>query len=165
MDWVILFFLSVHQSVTTNLSCTELPRAKICGCDSSSFLPFQLITANEVVLFSKFNENNLSFITPNFLWARTMVETSELWWQYINNTRHTKFIIPTQHNLELNKSKSYMALKFVKKFMKEVLNSFGKIQIRLSDSFDTVLVINYATIWNEEVLTWIRFNVKENRKS
>lgn len=82
-----------------------------------------------------------------------MVETLELWWQYINNTRHTKFIIPTQHNLELNKSKSYMALKFVKKFMKEVLNSFGKIQIRLSDSFDTVLVINYATIWNEEVST------------
>lgn len=82
-----------------------------------------------------------------------MVETLELWWQYINNTKHTKFFIPTQHNLELNKSQSYMALKFVKKFMKEVLNSFGKIQIRLSDSFDTVLVINDATIWNEEVST------------
>lgn len=90
-----------------------------------------------------------------------MVETLELWWQYINNTRHTKFIIPTQHNLELNKNKSYMALKFVKKFRKEVLNSFGKsfeglarqIHIRLSDSFDTVLVINDATIWNEEVST------------
>lgn len=54
-----------------------------------------------------------------------------------------------------------MALKFVKKSMKEVLNSFGKffeglarqIQISLSDSFDTVLVISDATIWNEEVLT------------
>lgn len=55
------FFSSQFTNQRLPISCTELPWAKIfCGCDSSSFLPFQLITTNEVVLFSKFNENNYS---------------------------------------------------------------------------------------------------------